>query len=174
MESKRKQQKVNTVQDLSSKLSQTTAAIIFDYQGLSSEKLNQLRSKVRENGNKIQAVKKNLLRIAFEKANKPFTEKKEVTGQAAIVILNSNQIETIKTLDSFAKENEKPAFLSGIFDNQLINKEQFLKLANIAPREQLIAQTVGLIKNPINRFVLNLKGNQRKLVYVLKAVAENK
>ena len=49
-----------------------------------------------------------------------------------------------------------------------------IALAKLPSKEELIAQAIGSIKAPINNFAGVLGGIIRQLVYVLKAVGEQK
>ena len=174
MESQKKTKKINIVKDLIDNLSSSKSFLIFDYQGISAEHFTTLRQLIKKNDNRLQAVKKNLLLKALSEINKNGLTENEFAGQTAVVLINSNPIETIKTISNFSKTHKKPIFLRGFFENDIIEPNDYLKLSLIASREMLIAQTVGLIKNPINRLILQTKSNQQKLVLVLRSVAEKK
>ena len=158
------------VEKLSKELASIKTALIIDYQGLSAPNLNNLRETIAKHNNRLQAVKKNLLRISLEKAEIKELSQGELPGQTAVVMIREKPIETIKAISTFAKEHDKPQFLAGLFDGKIINQEEFNTLTSIASREVLLSQTAALVKNPITRLILQTKVNQQRLISVLNAI----
>ncbi|MFH1896562.1 MAG: 50S ribosomal protein L10 [bacterium] len=171
MTSRNKEKKINIVKDLSAKLSASKTVLVFDYQGLSAVELNLLRQKITAHSNGIKAVKKNLLKIALTESGQSDLAQKEFSGQAAVALIENNPIETIKDINSLSKSLGKFNFLAGYFEGSIIGNNEFIKIASLLSREELIAKSIFLIKSPIHRFIMQTKVNQQKLVLTLKAVA---
>ena len=171
MTSKNKQKKINIVSDLTCELFPDKDILIFDYQGLSAVELNLLRQKITAGNNTVKAIKKNLLKIALSESGQKELASKDFPGQTAIALVSKNSLETIKEINLVSKSLGKLNFLAGLFEGRLIDQNEFLKLATLPGREQLIAMAISLIKNPINRLVMQTKVNQQRLVLTLKAAA---
>jgi large subunit ribosomal protein L10 len=174
-DSSNKLKKIDIVENLKKEVAESHASLVLNYQGLSVENINTLRGEISALGSKMQAVKKTLLRLVFASQEKlKELSQKEMLGQVAIVLIKDKPLETIKAIKKFADSFGKPDFQTGFFEGKAIEKADFLTLSAIPSQEILRGRAVGLIKNPINRFILNLKGNEQKLVLVLKALAEKK
>ncbi|MGH7890011.1 MAG: 50S ribosomal protein L10, partial [Thermodesulfobacteriota bacterium] len=62
----------------------------------------------------------------------------------------------------------------GIVEGKVVDTEDILKLSKLPSREVLISQLLGLLSNPISNFMGTLMELQRRLLYALSAVKENK
>lgn len=174
-ESKRRLRKENIVNTLSKDIENSEGLLVLNYKGLSSELLNSLRDTIKSNNNAVKAVKKTLLKITLKNNSK--YEKLSLAdfeGQSALVILKNNPIETIKNISEFAKKNNLPEFEIGLFEGNIIEKNDFSKLAALPGKNELQAIATALIKNPLNRIVYSLKNNQTKLVLIMAEIAKKK
>jgi len=62
----------------------------------------------------------------------------------------------------------------GLVEGKVIDADAVKALANLPPREVLIARLLGSMQSPITGFVNVLQGNIRNLVYALDAVRQQK
>jgi large subunit ribosomal protein L10 len=169
-----KQQKIELVKDLTEKIKAAKAAIFVDYKGLKVKDSTSLKKSLRAEGVDYVVVRKTLLDLAFKNAGIEGLDVKELEGQIALSLSNTDEISGAKIIDTFAKTNENVKMIGGILGKQLMDADQVKALAKIPSKEELLAKLVGTLNAPVSGFVNVLAGNLRSLVQVLKAVSETK
>ena len=158
-----------TAQDLAG----AKSVVLTNYKGLTANKMRELRRKLQAEGASYEVLKKSLVQIAFDEV-KIDADIKSRKGPLALAISKEDEIIPAKIVASFAKENESLKIVGGVLENNYLSKEEMIALAKLTSKEELIAQAIGSIKAPINNFAGVLGGIIRQLVYVLKAVEEQK
>ena len=79
-----------------------------------------------------------------------------------------------KIICDFAKENKALTIKAGVLDGQVIDEAAIKALAELPPKEVLIAKMLGSMNAPISGFVNVLQGTIRNVVYALEAVRQQK
>ena len=165
------QKKVFTVQNLSQKLKDAKTLVLADYRGLSVGQMTDLRGKVKQVGGEVEVVKNRLLKIAAKEA-KVEIDDQILTGPTAVIWAWEDQIQPLKALDTFAKENDLPKAKFGLFEGKIISIEKIKELANLPSQDELRAKLVGALHSPTYGLVNSLNWNLKKLVYILKTKSE--
>lgn len=163
--------KLNTLKD---ELSKAKSVIFAEYHGLDANKVNQLRSRIKESGAEFTVAKNTLLKIALDEKKSPKEAGDQLEGPVATIFAYEDAVAPIKALADFAKEFELPTVKGGIIDGEFASAEKINVLSNLPAREELLARLVGTLNSPLSGLVNTLSGNQRKLVYVLSAIAEKR
>lgn len=137
--------------------------------------LEALRRELKTVGSGIKIIKNAL----FQKAiNKLSQENKNYKALVKFFPLRENSaLLTLKEdfvggLSSFYKQSKSAnglTFKFGYLDEQIYQNEDLVKIAQLPPKEELLAKIIGSFKSPTTRFVHAIKFNVNKLVYVLKA-----
>ena len=91
-------------------------------------------------------------------------------GPNGIAFSYEDVVGAAKVSAEFAKENEKLEVKAGIVDGKIIDINEIKALAELPPREVLIARALGGLNSPIQGFANVLQGTIRSLVYALDAV----
>jgi len=91
-------------------------------------------------------------------------------GEIALVLGYGDEIIPAKLVYEFSKENPSLKILGGFFENQFKPAEDFIALAQLPSKQELLARLVGSISSPIASFARVLKANLKGLVYVLSAI----
>jgi len=166
-----KDSKKEIIKDLVDRLSRHKAIVFFDYTGLSVDKFEELRKKLREEGISCNVVKKTLIDLSLEKAGLKIPEKiKKVPGQIALVLGYEDEIIPAKILYNFAKENSEIKIVAGVIQGNYLENEAIIKLAQLPSKEELLVKLIGSISGPIYGLLNVLQGNLRKLVFVLNNI----
>lgn len=161
------------VEELTDKFSNAKSAVLTDYCGLDVETMTELRAKLREAGVDYKVVKNTLARLAAKKAE--YDEVDDyLTGPTAIAFSDEDPVAPAKVLADFAEEHEELEIKAGILQGSLIGQEQLDSLADIPPREELIAQVLTKMKAPVNGLVNALNDPLKSLAHVLNAIKEEK
>lgn len=166
-------EKVAAVEEIRNDLQASQAVFVTDYRGLNVSQLTQLRRQLREIGTDYKVVKNTLTRRAAAEVDAQALDPLLV-GPTAVAFAKEDAVATAKALSEFAKESRILEIRGGLLEGQLLAVEDIQALADLPPREVLLAQVVGGIQAPIAGFVSVLQGTFRQLVYALEAVRGQK
>jgi len=158
------------VEEIRQKIEESQSIVLVDYRGLNVQEVTELRNKFRQAGVGYKVYKNTMMRFAFEEAGLgEFT--KFLTGPNAIAF-SDDPVAPAKILVEFAKDHKNLEIKAGVVDGKVIDIDGVKSLAELPPREVLVAQVLGALNAPIAGFVNVLQGNIRNLVYALNAIKE--
>ncbi len=165
---KKKEQLVASYVD---KLSRSKAIFLTDYRGLTVSDMEALRARVREVGGGYSIVKNTLIARALQSAGMSLPEDL-LKGPIAIGFAYEEVPPVAKALTDFAKETGILQVKGGLVEDKVLTPREVISLANLPPREVVLAQLLGLIQQPGNRVagVINAAGS--KLAATIKAYAD--
>jgi large subunit ribosomal protein L10 len=96
-----------------------------------------------------------------------------MTGPLAFAV-SADPVAAAKILSEFAKDNEALKIKAGAMGGKLMSLEQIKALAVLPGREQLLAQLLGTMQAPVQKFVQTLNEVPAKFVRALAAVRDAK
>jgi large subunit ribosomal protein L10 len=163
--------KEKMVADYVDKMSQSQTLILTDYRGLSVADISDLRRRLREADGTFQVVKNTLFMRALEQAGLPIPDE-HMEGPLAVAYCLGDAPPAAKALMGFAKENDSLEVRGAIMGANLLDVEAVKGLADLPPREFLLAQLVGAVQGPMSSLVSTLQAPMRELVQVLHARSE--
>jgi large subunit ribosomal protein L10 len=166
-----KEKKQELVKNYVEEFSRSQAAILTDYRGLSVAEINRLRNKMREAGSGYHVVKNRLVKLALREAGLPVPEEL-LQGPTAIGYCYEDVIAPAKVLTEYTKESKMLTIKGGILGDRVIDVEAISSLADLPPRDVLLAQLLSGVQSPMAGLVNVLSGTLRGLVTVLKARAD--
>jgi large subunit ribosomal protein L10 len=166
-----KEKKQQMVADYVDKLSQSEAAILTDYRGLTVADLTDLRSRLREENGVFQIVKNTLFKLALEQAGLS-APAEQFQGTVAVSYCLGEVPPVAKTLMDFAKESEILQVRGAILGTAFLDPDGVKELADLPPREFLLAQLLGAVQGPMSSMVSTITAPMRELVQVLQARSE--
>ena len=156
------------VSEIEEKIEKAQSITIVEYKALSVEAITALRAKCRAAGVDYCVLKNTLVRRAMQ--NKGIELSQELLeGTNAYIFSNSDPISGPKLIKEFIaaaeKEKKTPALTikGGYMDGAAQSVEDIRALADILPREQLIAKIMGA-----------LNSQATALAFVIKAIADKK
>ncbi len=170
MERSKKEQ---VIEELRDKLGRASAAILTDYKGLSVADITVLRDSLAAEKVDFQVVKNTLARLACRQTGVSVLEPK-LTGTCAVAIAYGDPAVPAKIIKKFAKTNEKLLLKGAALGNRLINSDQVLALADLPPKEELLAKMLGTLNAVPTGLVTVLSGVPRAFVGVLAAIQRQK
>ena len=161
-------------EELKTNYADSKLMIAASYDGLSAEKMNELRSKVAAADGKINVVKNRLLkRILPEDADPAFNEL--LTGANAIANTAEDIVALAKAVAEFAKENSKVKVKGGLLDySKAITADDIKNLASLPPKEILLAKLLGAMQGPITNLAGVFNAMLSNTVRVLDQIAKLK
>jgi len=165
-------EKADIVSDLSQKLNRSPFMLVADYQRMKVEQFGELRNRLYPAGAEIRVVKNTFLKRAMADSGLPDVGGK-LTGQTAVVMGETDVAPVAKILKTFATEFKVAALKLGIVDKKELSTADVEALAELPPREVLLAQLLGLLLSPATQLARLLNEPGASLARLLNAKAEN-
>jgi len=165
--------KAEKVTALQAKFVDAKAAILADYSGLNVQQMAELRGQLRQAVVELHVVKNTLARRAVEATSfVPLAD--HFVGPISVAFSQHDAVAMAKALTEYAKKEPKLNVRVGFVEGQLLSPEQITVLAELPPREVLLARMLASMQSPLTGLVGVLQGVLRQLLYALQAVREAK
>lgn len=165
--------KSENVAEIKEKIDKSQSIVLVNYRGLNVEQLTELRERYREVGVEYKVYKNTMMRFAFKDSG--FEEFNEyLKGPNGVAFGYEDPVQAAKIASEFAKDNEDLEIKAGIVDGNIIGLDAIKELAELPPREVLIAKVLGGLNAPIQGFANVLNGTMKGLVVALNAITEQK
>jgi large subunit ribosomal protein L10 len=166
-------EKVAVVDEVRGRLSSSSAALLTEYRGLNVRDLATLRSAVRDAGGEYKIYKNTLVRLAVRDLELEELEEL-LTGPTAIAFVDGDAVIVAKSLRDFARTNPNLVIKGGILGRSVLSAADAGALADVAPREVLLAQFAGALAAPLRQMAGLLAALPRNFAYGLKALIDQK
>jgi large subunit ribosomal protein L10 len=145
-------EKVAAVAELTENFKNSGGAVLTEYRGLTVAQLKELRGTL--GGAATFAVVKNTLtKIAVQQAGLEKELSSLLSGPSAIAFVTGDVVEAAKGLRDFAKANPFLVIKGGVLDGKALSPQEIAKLADLEPREVLLAKLAGALKATQSRAV---------------------
>ena len=164
----KKEQLVSWYTDLASR---SNAVILTDYRGLTVADISQLRRKLQEAQSEYHVTQNRLLKLGLIEAELPVPEDL-LEGPTATGFCFEEVPAVAKVLVNYSKESKILVIKGGLLGDRIISADQVTALAELPPREVLLAHVLGTIQAPASGVARALAGSIRGILYVLKARVE--
>ena len=159
------QEKIESVEELKSRLSGVRTVLLTEYRGLTVAQLSDLRKQLRSVSAEYRVIKNRLARLAL---SPELAEVKGLLkGPTGMVTTKDDPVAVTKTVHTFARTNQALVIKAGYIEGRVLEPDGLKALADLPSREALRAQLVGAISGPLTQLVTLLQAPQRELVYVL-------
>ena len=149
----RKEQLVN---ELSEKLQKAQSVVVFDYRGLTVAEVTELRSAMRKAGNEYVVVKNSMVERAAEKVGIDESVKEMLKGPSAFAIGYEDAVSPAKILKDTVKKLKTCEIKGGIVNGKVADAAAIDALAELPPKEVLIARMLGSMMSPISGLAIVL------------------
>ena len=165
--------KAAVVSEVTAKFADSDAALITEYRGLSVGSLATLRRSLRVHGAEYKVYKNTLARFGATAAG--FEGLNEfLVGPTAITFVKGDASAVAKALRDHAVQNPFLVLKGGVIGGKTVNANELKVLADLPPREVLLAQLAGMLQAPLNKTANLLQAPMRKVAYGLKSLIESK
>jgi large subunit ribosomal protein L10 len=159
--------KATIVEDIAGRLNASPYLFVADYTGLKVPQFTELRNRLYAVGAEFHVVKNTFLRRALSDAGLP--ELSDLRGQNAIVTGLRDVAAAAKVVKTFSAEAKKLALRAGIVDRLAVSVDQINAIADLPPREVLLATLLGVLQAPASKLVRVLNEPAASLARVLQA-----
>lgn len=165
--------KQQTVGEIKAKMESAKTIVLTDYRGLNVSEMTKLRSQLRKAGVEYKIVKNTLTRIAATDLGLEGLNE-YLEGPTAIAISIEDPVAPAKILSDFAAANKNLEIKGGVIEGKVIGFDGVKALADLPPREVLLAKVLGGMQAPLVGMANVLQGPIRNFVYVIDAVRKQK
>jgi large subunit ribosomal protein L10 len=153
-------EKTAVVEEIRTKLDDADAAVLTEYRGLSVRALAELRGSLRPANTEYKVFKNRLARRAAEEAGLddllPLLE-----GPVAIAFVHGDAVPAAKALRDFGRTNPELVV-------------ELTALADIPPREQLLAMLAGGFQAPLTKAAGLFQAFTRNFAYGVRALIDQR
>jgi len=170
-------EKVAVVDEVRERFTSTSAALLTEYRGLDVTALGELRRALREAGGEYKVYKNTLVRFAAREAGLELDEM--LTGPTAIAFVGDrpdgapgDAVLVAKALRDFARTHPALVVKGGVMDDRSLSADDARALADIEPREVLLARLAGGLAAPMQQFAGLLEALPRNFAYGLSALID--
>lgn len=167
------EEKQKVVAEIEQKIKDASLIVFTDYRGLNVEEVSELRNKLRAPGVEFRVLKNTMTRFALKNVGYDSVAD-QVQGPNAILFSNEDVVTPAKTIFDFVKKHPNLEVKLGILEGQSVSAEKVKELADLPPREVLVAQVLGTMQAPITSFVRVLNANITGLARALDQIREKK
>jgi large subunit ribosomal protein L10 len=163
-----KPQKVEAVERLKVEFRESQAALLTSFRGLKVAEMTELRRSLAASQTDFKVVKNTLARIAARDIGLedllPLLE-----GSTAVAFVKGDPVTAAKGLDEISRKYPALVLKGGVLTGRVLSAERAAALANVAPREVLLAQIAGAFQAPLAKLASLLQAPVRSLGYALGA-----
>lgn len=169
--------KVAVVEEVRERLDSTSAALLTEYRGLDVAAISDLRRALRQVGGEYKIYKNTLVRFAARDLGLELEEL--LTGPTAIAFITErpdgspgDAVDVAKALRDFARTNPSLIVKGGVLGTKPLTADEARSLAEVEPREVLLAKLAGAIAAPMVQFAGLLEALPRNFAYGLAALID--
>ncbi|MCC5655559.1 50S ribosomal protein L10 [Nostoc sp. XA010] len=164
--------KKEIVADLKETLSESTLALVIEYQGLTVAEISDLRRRLRPSGTVCKVTKNTLMGIAIKDDEKWQPMSELLNGSSAFLLVKEDFSSAIKAYQEFQKVTKKTELRGGVLEGRLLKEPDVKVLGDLPSKEQLIAQIAGAINALATKIAVGINEVPGSLARALQAVSE--
>ena len=168
-----KSEKVESVAELHEKLARAVSAVLADFRGLTVQEITDLRQQLRDASLELAVVKNTLARLAVQET--PFERLSPyLNGPTSITLSYRDTVAPAKILSAYVKKQPKLAVRAGLFEGEIVPAEKIAEIADLPPRDVILAQALAAMQGPLAGLVWTLQGVLSTFMGTLQAIHDKK
>lgn len=167
--------KGQVVAEIKDRFERAGSVVMVDYRGINVEDVTKLRKQFRDAGVEYVVLKNTLVKRALAELNIEGMDAM-LEGPSAFAFGYEDPVAPAKVIKDFVAKtkSEHVKVKGGLVDGKVIDIKGVNALADLPPKEVLIAKMMGSMNAPITGFVGVLSATLRSLVYAVEAVRKQK
>src|SRR6202035_4649347 len=166
-------EKIAVVDEVRSRIGEASASIVSEYRGLTVAELAELRQTLASVGGDYKIFKNTLVRRAIDGGEyQPLSE--YLNGPSALTFVQGDISAVAKALRDFSRNNPLLVIKGGLADGSLLSPGDLAALADLPPREVLLARLAGALAAPMQQMAGLLQALPRNLAYGISALIEQR
>src|SRR6476469_4506763 len=164
------------IDDIKARLDGADAAVLTEYRGLTVSQIADLRAALRPAATDYKIFKNTLAkRAAKDVGLEDLLD--SLTGPVAIAFVRKDggdAVTAAKALRDFAKANENLILKGGLLGIRVLSSADIEALADVPPREQLLARLAGGFQAPMTKAAGLFQAFTRNMAYGVKALVDQR
>jgi large subunit ribosomal protein L10 len=166
-------QKVEIIDEVKTRMSAASAQIVSEYRGLTVGELAELRTALEGVGADYRIFKNTLVLRAIDGGDyQPLSE--YLSGPTALTFVDGDVSAAAKALRDFSRANPLLVIKGGLADGSLLSTSDLAALADLPPREVLLARLAGALAAPMQQMAGLLQALPRNLAYGMQALIDQR
>ncbi len=162
-----------TVAELTERFQNSSGAVLTEYRGLTVAQVKELRQALGEDAT-FSVVKNTLTKIAAKDAGVADDFSELLVGPSAIAFVGGDVVQAAKGLREFAKTNPLLVIKGGVLDGKTLSPAEISKLADLEPRDVLLAKLAGAMKATMAGAAATFAALPVQMARLLAALEEKK
>ena len=170
------QRKSAVIDDIKARLESADAAVLTEYRGLTVSDIATLRAALRPAATDYKIFKNTLARRAARDAGLDDIVG-SLEGPVAIAFVRrdgGDAVTAAKALRDFARTNPNLVLKGGLLGPRLLSSSDIEALADVPPREQLLARMAGGFQAPMVKAAGLFQAFTRNMAYGVKALIDQR
>lgn len=167
------EQKKSVVADVAKVATEAHSAVAAEYRGLTVSEMTRLRNSARSGGVYLRVVKNTLARRALEGTEFECMSD-ELVGPLLLAFSLEDPGAAARVVKDFSKEHEELATRLVAIGGQVYPASELDRLAKLPSRDEAISMLMGVMKQPVEKFVRTMAEPNAKLARTLAAVRDAK
>lgn len=163
-----RQKKADMIETYVELLSRSNAIFLVSYRGMTVAEMTKLRRQLDQTETSFVVVKNTLFKRALKQTGLSLPDEL-FDGPLAMGAVTGDPAAVAKTFKDAVSASQALQLRGGLLNERSITAAEARALADIPPREVLLAKVAGGLQAPIAGLVNVLNGPIRGLVYVLQA-----
>ena len=170
-------EKVAVVDEVKERLDSSSAVLLTEYRGLDVTAISDLRRALRAVGGEYKIYKNTLVRFAARDLGLELEDL--LTGPTAIAFITErpdgtagDAVDVAKALRDFARGNPNLVVKGGVLGTRPLSADEAKALADVEPREVLLAKLAGALAAPMVQLAGLLEALPRNFAYGLAALID--
>ncbi len=166
-------EKVQAVAEIKERLERARAVFLAEYAGLSVKDQQSLRRGLREAEAEFKVVKMTLARRAAAELDIAALDEL-LLGPTGLAFADGDPVGAARVLKKFSTDHEPFSIKGGLLAGEYLTPERISDLADIEPRDVLLAKMAGAMKAPMTKLAGLVAAMPRNLASMMQQLIDKK
>jgi large subunit ribosomal protein L10 len=158
-------EKAKIVESIKQKFQEARGVVLVDYRGLTVAEVTELRNQMRAAGIEYRVMKNTLIWRAAQELE--LTDLEPYLAGPTAVAFAADPVAPARILTECSRKLKALDLKAGVVEGRVIDADGVRRLAELPPREVLLAQVLAGISAPLRGMASVLQAPIRQVVYVL-------
>lgn len=171
-----KQEKIDAVLELKTKLEARSNFILASYSGLTVEDMSKLRAKLRKENSEMKVIKNNLFLRALKESDSHKDQSidfgESYKGPMAAIFSSEGLPTVAKLCKDFAKDKQNLVVKHGYFDGQVLDAKGVESIAGLPSKSELLSIIARGFNTPSQQIASGMNQIMASLARAIQKVGE--
>ena len=164
--------KAQTIEQAKQWYEKSLGIVFTDFRGLKVKEIQALRKDIKSKGGEIHVIKNTLFRLAAGPEIVNSLPDELHNGTTAFAFVYENEPDIAKALVDYARTSRKLVIKGAYFAGKTLTAKDVEMLAELPPKDILIAQVIGAVISPLTNLVGVVEALYADPIRVIGAVAD--